>query len=82
MQDDDDRDDDRVNAMVVAINAAATYHDLKAGADEFAALARATSRPLPTLPLDPAQREATLTILLLQSRDRERRYLALLAGTA
>jgi len=45
--------------------------DLRADADRTAALVRATLRPLPVLPADPAQREATLTILLLQARERK-----------
>jgi hypothetical protein len=78
-----DHDDDRVNAMVTALMARATYHEtIREPADEAAAVVKAAQRPLPVLPTDPVQREAVLMVLLLQSRDRERRLLALLSGSA
>ncbi len=60
-----------------SILAAATVADLRSDAEELAALARETMRPIPVLPLGAVEREATLTILLLQARDRARRLLSL-----
>jgi hypothetical protein len=56
----------------------ATVADLKADAHELVALMQAAERPIPVLPLDPAEREAVLMLLLLQARDRSRRLRTLL----
>jgi hypothetical protein len=75
-----DHDRDRLNAMAVAIMAAGTFHQLADDANELAALVRETLRPLPTLPLDAAEREAAFMGLLLEARDRSRRLLALVSS--
>jgi hypothetical protein len=66
--------------MASDIMARATLCQLADDADELAVLVRDVSRPLPVMPLDPVQREATLMVLLLQARDRARRLLALVAS--
>ena len=71
-------DDHPLNAEAKVIFRHATIADLRSDADEGARLVRDTLRPLPVLPLDPAEREAVLMLLLLQARDRSRRLLALL----
>ena len=68
---------DRLNSEAMAIMGASRVADLRDIAEQTAKLMQAAQRPIPTLPTDPIQREATLTILLLQARDRERRLLAL-----
>jgi hypothetical protein len=75
-----DRDDDRpLNSVALDIMARSRIADLKSGSTELASLIAGLQRPLPVLPLDPVQREAVLTILLLRERDRARLLLALVA---
>jgi hypothetical protein len=73
-------DDSRPGPLALSIMARATVNQMRDDAAELAALVAGLNRPLPVLPLDPAQREAALTILLLRERDRARRLLALVAN--
>ena len=66
--------------LALDLLAASRVVDLRDMADEIATLMRAAQRPIPVLPTDPVQREATLSILLLLARDRERRLLALIGA--
>ena len=77
MQDEDDR---AARDLARDICAWATVHQMRDRADELAELARELQRPIPLLPLDPAEREAVLTVLLLQARDQSRRLLTLVSG--
>jgi hypothetical protein len=72
--------DERPGPLAQSLLAAAVVADLRSDADELAALARETLRPLPVLPLDPVEREIMLTVLLLQARDQAKRVLALVAN--
>jgi hypothetical protein len=64
-----DHDPDRPGPLALSILAAGRVADLCSEADEWAELCREVRRPLPVPPLDSAEREAVLMILLLQARD-------------
>jgi hypothetical protein len=74
---------DRLNAEAKLILRHATVADLRRDCcDEPAALVSAREVPIPDLPDDADKRASMLLLLLLQSRDRERRWQALLSGSA
>ena len=73
-------DDPKPNALALDMMQRATIVELREDAAELGAIVREIQRPLPTLPLDLVEREAVLTILLLQSREREQHVLTLIAG--
>jgi hypothetical protein len=55
----------------------ATVADLRDSGDDVAALVAAREVPIPQLPIDPEKRASKLLVMLLESRDRERRWQAL-----
>ena len=74
------RDDRPLNAEARTILRHATVADLKCDAAALAELVRAVRRPLPMLPLDPAERERTLMMALSAKDGAARWLLALIAG--
>jgi hypothetical protein len=73
----DEPDDHRLTARALDIMASSRVTDLRSGCDDVASLIAARERPIPELPDDAARRASRLLVLLLQSRDRERRWQAL-----
>ena len=73
-------DDPKSNALALDLMQRATLAQLRDDATDLAGLVREILRPLPVLPSDPVEREVVLTILLLQSKERERHVLTLIAG--
>jgi hypothetical protein len=71
-------DDRKPNALALDLMQRATLSQLRDDAADLAGLVREIQKPLPVLPLDPAERESALTVLLFQARDRERRLLTLI----
>lgn len=71
-------DDPKPNALARDLMQWATLAGLREDAVELGAIVREIRRPLPTLPLDAAERELVLMVLLLQARDRERRLLTVI----
>ena len=66
--------DDRLGAEALAIMAASRVEDLRSSAESIAALIAPLQQPIPQLPDNAEQRASLLLIMLLQSRDRERRW--------
>ena len=66
------------NARNSSIMAWAGVNDLRDITTERLTLQRAAQRPIPILPIDPIEREAVLTFLVLRERDYFHRTMQLL----
>jgi hypothetical protein len=73
-------DDPKLGALALDLMQRATLAQLRDDASELAGLVREILRPLPILPLDPAEREVVLAASLLQARDRALHLLTLLSS--